>query len=397
MKKTPDSTKEQEDETLPRNVTPLPEPRRPHRGRRRLLVLAVAAVCVLAVALNWDKISPSAVIVTFQAFFGEFGESQFPVQLSQGSFRGAAPIGPDIAIVTDTRFLVYTSTGRQIAGRQHGLSNPRIVTNGSRAVIYDAGGKQLKSETRFAEPFSATMDFPITTAAVSRTGTVAVATSSENYLSEMTVFGPSGNHIFNWDCADGRILALALSPDGSHCAASVVLSSGGDIESILYIYDLSKQTPLAAVKFPGTLLFSVTYRSSSRILGVGDNRAVSLDANGGQAGSYAYGDHSLKCYDAEPSSTVLVFSRYGVGQDSTIVSLSADAKAQATVNTGRNIKLIAGGDKVAALSTTGLLFFNTDLSGAGMDNTTGDISQMITMGGYAYSFTPTTAYQYKAG
>ncbi|MDR3551978.1 MAG: DUF5711 family protein [Clostridia bacterium] len=378
------------------NVTRLSVKKKHHTGLR-LLALVCLAAAGLAVWLNWGSISPSSAVIAIQAFLGEFGDSKFPVSYSQGSFRDAAALGGDVAVVTDSSLLIYTDTGLQIAERRHSLSNPRIAASGGRAVIYDEQGKSLRLESRFSELFSTTLDYPITAASVNSTGTVAAATSSQDYLSELTVFSHTGSQLFKWYCSTGRILSVAVSPDGQQVAASVISSENGSIKSSVAIYSLSQQTPVAQTDLTGTLIFSLCYQSNGNIAALGDNLTAILGSDGSRKATYDYSGKTLRCFCAGLSGTLLVFSRYGVGQESTLVSLGEGGAVAAQANVKDNIKYIAYDDGVTALGSTGLKFFTSKLAPSGSTAAAGDILKLLCIRSNAFYFTPATAYQHKIG
>lgn len=379
-----------------RNVTALQKYRKKKRHwARRGVALLVAAALGLAVYFNRAALSPASVAASVQGLLGEFGDSKFPVAYSQGSFKDAAAFGSDLAVVTDTAFLVYSSTGRLISSRSHGLSNPRIVSSGNRALLYDFDGDSLSLESRFAELFHTTMENAIVAAAVDGSGDCAVATESTSYLGELTVFGSTGNQIFKWYCSTGRILSVALSPDGSEVAASVISSENGEIRSTVTVYDISSSKAVRSTDFDGTLFFSLSWQQNGNILALGDNLAAAFDRSGRKTASTPYSDRTIRCYWAGPSGALLVFSRYGVGQDSTMISLDSNAGVAAQADVSENIKLIAKGSGVAALHSAGLSFYGASLASAGSSDVSVDITKLLCIKDNVYCFTPATVY--KAG
>jgi hypothetical protein len=383
---------EDDDENYPQNVTKI-------KKKNNVLTKGVAAVAIFLVAaitvfVFWDSISPAVVVENIKNLTGNYGESKFPVSYSQGNFKDSAAMGSYLGVLTDTSFILYSPSGSELAERQHGLLNPQIVSSDSKAIIYAEGGKEFKVETRFNEANVVSMKYPITTAAVNNSGYYAIVTSSHDYLSEMTVFNPNNKNIFKWYCSQGRIIGCTLSPDNTHVATIILSNDNGDIKSNIIIYDLNSQKPVADKAYSGVLLFSLQYKDNNSISVIGDSEALFLDGNGNKRSEYSNSDKTLKCYYNNSSgATSLVFSRYGIGKESTVVSLDSNGVVKGQTNINAEVKqLSADNDYIAALTAGGLEYFNTYCKNNGTVNTTGDIIKTLCIKNNVYIFTPGTVY-----
>lgn len=296
--------------------------RRISRRRRRILIMITALLVVLLLYVNWDSFVPQEATETIQNFFTSSTANHFPVDLPSGDFKGAALMGSNLGVLTDTSFFLYSSAGSQLVWRQHGMNDPQISASGGRALIYERGGKQYRVERRFDEPVSANASNPIVSGSMGASGNFALATESSAYVGELDVFDAQGKSVFHWYDTSNRILSAALSPDGSSVAAIEVGAQNGGICSTVNIFHLGSNKPIAKKQVDGTLLFSIQYNSNGFITAVGDNQTLYFDGNGKQTGSYAYGTRQLACYSNSGSSTVLVFNHYENGTAaSTLVPL----------------------------------------------------------------------------
>jgi hypothetical protein len=384
--------KEDEDEKYPQNVTEI-QKKKSVKITKGFTVLALVLVVCVAVFAFWGSISPTAIVEYIKNLTGNYGESVFPVSYSQGSFKDVSAMGSDLGVLTDTSFILYSPAGSEILERQHGFSNPQIVSSAAKAIIYSVGGKEFKVETSFNESNDTTMQYGITTAAVNSAGYYAIVTSSHDYLSEMTVYNPDNKNIFKWFCAQGRIISCTLSPDNNHVAAIVLASDNGDIKSDIIIYDLNSKKYIADKAYSGVLLFSVQYKDSSSLSVVGDSESLFLDDKGNKRSAYSYSDKTLKCYYNSSSGTSLAFSRYGIGKESTVISLDDGGKIKGQINISAEIKqLSADNDYITALTPSGLDYFSTDCKNIETVNTIGDIIKTICIKNNVYIFTPATVY-----
>ena len=382
----------EDDEDLPKNVVKI-------KKRNRILstktfaVLSIFLVTSIAVIAFWGNISPTAIVEYIQNLTGNYGENKFPVAYSQGNFKDAAAMGNYIDVLTDTSFILYSSSGKELAVRQHGFLNPQIISSVNKAVIYSEGGKEYKVETRFNEANDATMNYPITTASVNNSGYYAIVTSSHDYLSELTVFDNDNKNVFKWYCSQGRIISCSLSPDNTHVATIVLTSDNGDIKSDIIIYDLNSKNPISDNSYSGLLLFSLQYKDKNSISAIGDKEAIFLDGNGNKRSVYSYSDKTLKCYYNNNGGTSLAFSRYGIGKETTVVSLDNNGGLIGQKNIDTEVrKLCADNDYIVAFTTAGIDYYSSDYKNGGTLSTTGDILKTLCIKNNVYIFTPGTVY-----
>jgi hypothetical protein len=354
--------------------------------RRRLVSLILALLLALFIFLNWGTFAPARLSETVQSIFSSFGQSKYPVDYNEGSMKTAVAVGSNIGILTDTSFLIYSQNGEQLAVRPHGFNDPSAASGGGKALIYDSGGKQFRVETRFSEPFAATAQNTITTAAMGDSGNFAIVTEADNYLSELTVYDNSYKSIFKWDASQGRILTAALSPDGKKLAAVAVGARNGSMFSDIYIFNLNSETPVAVKKYNGELLYSIRFKDNSRIAAVGEQKSVFLFASGKQASVYSYSDRELECSSNGDGPVVLVFKNGGT--KSSVVSLDGEGKllGKADISVSSATYVNNGDGKTVVVSNGQIWYAADNCSGASKISVSGDVLSAISMKNHAYIF-----------
>jgi WD40 repeat protein len=370
--------------------------RQKRRRRRRIIAAAVLCFIALYVGVNWDKFSPSSIAGSFGDIFGSFGTDGFPLTVASGDFKYAQPVGSNIAVLTDTSVLFYNQSGSLLAQRQHGMSSPCIAASGGKAVVYDRGGKTFRIETRFDEPYTGTMDQQIISAGICSSGRVCIVTGSSNYLGELTVLNADYEKIFKWYSSKGHILTAALSPDGKRLAAVVLSAQSGVYHSVVYVFDLGKKDPIAAVNYDSTMLFSLSWEQSDSIVAVGDTQAVFLTGSGAKRAAYSYGDNELRAYACCGGTTALAFRQYSSGASSQIVSLSqSGAVLGKTQIKYDSFSLCAGQSGIAALTQDGIWHCDAKCANAGFVKMQGDKLSAVIFKGNLYVFTRQTMSKYK--
>jgi WD40 repeat protein len=368
-----------------------------HRCHRSIVIGAViAALIVLYAGVNWDQFSPSALASTISGFFAGVGSGSFPTSIPSGDFIAAVPIGNNFAVLTDTSVIFYSRAGGMLVSRQHGMRSPCIAAAGGKAAVYDRGGKTLKIETRFDEPYTVTTQQAIVSASVSKSGKFCVVTGSENYLGELNVYDSSCKRIFRWYSSKGHILSACLSPDGTRVAAIVISSKNGSYDSTIYVFNVTKTDPIAKAEYAGTLLYSLRYDDSSGIAAVGDTQSVFIGSDGKKLGSYAYGDRELICYTNENGATALAFKEYGATNGASVVSLSSrGAKLGTAQLKGTPLSMSACDSGLAVVTQDGVWHSNLSCASSAVIKLAGDKLEAMTFKKSVYIFSQETIYRYK--
>lgn len=356
------------------------------RRRKRIIALLVLAVLAAVVALNWDYLEPAHLSETVSSFFNSFGQSKYPVEFTDGSFKTAAPVGSNVGVLTDTSFILFSKNGDKLDTRPHGMNNPSAANGSGKVIIYDRGGKSFKVETRYAEEFSSTADYNITSASMADNGNFAVVTQADNFLSEVKIYDNSYKVIFKWDSIKGRILTTALSPDGKTLAAVLLSVRNGNICSDVYFYSVSSKDPIASKNYDDCLLYSISFKGGDKIAAVGDNKTVFVGTDGKELLSYGYGDKELSGSTNTSGPVVLTFKK-GTTQTE-LVSIDGNGKrlGSALINAADVEDMSNKDGKTILISHDKLFSFNDDCSGTAITTVQSDIKSAYTSGGFAYIF-----------
>ena len=352
--------------------------------RRRIIELILFVVLAILLWLNWNVLAPPQLADAVDSLTIGIGNSKYPVSYDQGTLKTAVPMGSNVGILTDTSFLIYSQTGEQLAERPHGFNDPCAVSGGGNVVIFDRGGLQFRVENIFGEPFSETASNDITTAAVGASGSFAIVTQSQDYLSELTVYDSSDKNIFEWNCVQGRILCASISPDGKKLAAIVVGARDGSIFSDVYIFNLNSQTP-SIKKFDGEMLFSIGFKDNNNIAAVGEDKTVFLTSDGVQTADYEYGSKQLVCSSNEDSSVILVFG--DVDDQSSVVSLDESGKLQGKTSVSGKVNDVStGGGNIVLVSNGQIWYTSVACTGIKKINVTGYVLAALPIKQFAYVF-----------
>lgn len=251
------------------------------RKQRRvvvLLALILAAILIIAAV-----VTPVGMVEYLQNGFAKLGGGNgYPILISNDSSRFVSVQNGVTVVVGDTSAECYNGSGKQVFLRYHGYLNPSLAQSSSRLVMYDRGGTGYSVENMNKVLYSGNLDKKILTAGVGRNGTVAFATSSVEYNSELAVFDKDMKNIYNWYSSDLTITSVVVSDSGREVAVAAVGVSGGQFMSTIYIFDVKSSVPKATASVAGSAVVSAERINSNLFLISCNDQAVVMDWSGNQ-------------------------------------------------------------------------------------------------------------------
>ncbi len=95
------------------------------------------------------------------------------------------------------------------------MTNPVVNTNGSLAVVYDAGGSSLYILGQRSLVWSTDELEPILSARLNRSGQLTVATQASGYRGMVTVYDASYSPVMSINLSSAFVMDAALSDNGA--------------------------------------------------------------------------------------------------------------------------------------------------------------------------------------
>ncbi|MCI8361107.1 MAG: hypothetical protein HFE86_07210, partial [Clostridiales bacterium] len=137
------------------------------------------------------------------------------------------------------------------------------------------------------------LDNSIVTAAVGRSGACAFVTKTQGYAAQVSVVDKNFASLYNWWSSEELISAVALSDNGRRLAAAALKAEGGQYVSTLYIFDMGKNEPVAALPYGNAVIVELETRGK-RLAVITDQSVSTVDWSctgataAGQAGRTDY-------------------------------------------------------------------------------------------------------------
>ncbi len=316
----------------------------------RAVFVSVAVAVVILITANF--LLPTGIGDFITGVKYSLSSGEYPVSLVGGDSLLSEKQGSLIYTLTDTNLEVYSLGGKNALSSAHGFSSPVMKTSPTRAVVYEQGGKGLKLYGMDKLILSESYDDNIISAGLSRSGAYAVATTSKDFASRVTVYSKNSKMLFEWSSSVEIVSDVALSPMGNKLAVSVFSSQNGQYISKVYIFGFNSATPLHTTEYQGKLIYSISARSNSGIFCV-YNGGMDFISWGRFKESKFTTDYEVRMYRGTNNICALASSRSNDKKDTKITAFSSGGKQLFEISWKQSITDFAVmGDKILILSDT---------------------------------------------
>lgn len=237
--------------------------------KRRLTVLGVFSA-VLTFIVVFALCLPTGLFEFFENRFALIGAgSGYPVSISSGGALISTVQGKSHYIaVTAASIDGYNNNGKMLFTYPHGYEYPVIEQSQERFILYSLGENEYSVYNLNKRLYSGTAENKILAAAIAENGTYAVASQSDSYSSQVTVFDKNNKQIYKWMCADFIVNNVVLSPDGKRLAVSVFNTQAGKYLSKLYVLGYDSATPINLFEYQDEMIMSLSTAASSSFYAV---------------------------------------------------------------------------------------------------------------------------------
>ncbi len=282
----------------------------------------------------------------------------YPIEAPSGKSKGMYKLDSLLCLTNDTDLIMYNNRGGEAYSVKHQMSDPHVQVQDSMLLIFDQGSKSYTLYQRNVPLVDSETSHSIYTAAVSSKGLFALATRSEDYLSQVTVFDKNNATKYSWNYSDKVVSAVALSPSGNKLAVSGLYAQDGTIHSQLMLYDNGQL--IDSRNFDDAVICSLTFVGETELRGISDQGAFLISDKGKLRGEYDYKSQPLAAYSNTPESTVLLLGDYRQDGGYQVVYLNSDMVRQSSTTIKGNIHTLKA-DASNAYILAGNKYYQVDL------------------------------------
>ncbi len=243
------------------------------KNKRRFVIGAIALALILSVIIVSVAL-PTGIIEFIENRLALVGSGDgYPHSFSSGNSLLSVVEGNNHYVaITPSNVEGYNYNGKTVFSYQHGFNYPIVKSSAERFIIYSQGGTEFSVCNLKKELFSGNTEKTILTADISDSGVYAVATQSDSYSSQVTVYDKNNKQIYKWMCADFTINNVEISPNGRRLAVSVFNTKSGKYVSKLYVLEYDSATPVSVTEFEDELILSLECFGSNTFYAVFENK-----------------------------------------------------------------------------------------------------------------------------
>lgn len=330
-----------------------------NKKMRPVIIILALLIFAVAVAATWNIISPNN--VGNNIFSSSFGEG-YPVSIKGTNVEtgNITLLSNNFAYVSDSYFMVLSDSAGVNAERRLKYANPTIISKDSRAIVYDRGGKGFQVDTVKESTYSGEMENNIISADLHSSGMYAFITEKDGYTSKLTVFNSNNTQKFAYYFSDYYMSCVSISNDGKKAAVSGVSAKDGELISVIYVLDFSREEPLLKAEVNNNMFLAIKVLDNGNICVVGDKATSIFYSDYKNRVDYDYEGGLLTAFQTDANKgAVLSVSPSGDGKSCDIKCIPQTGSSQRTFNTDLQITAMSlNGDNIGVLSQGQITLYN---------------------------------------
>ncbi len=297
-----------------------------HIRNKRIAMAGICCLLALCIVLI-SVLTPTGLIEAISNYTAslKFG-SNYPVKLTGGTLVNSVAQGNHIFLVSTTNYECYNANGKNIFSYQHGYQSPIVCVSDARTMLYDQSGKKYSIYTLNNEVLTGETEREILAATIARNGSFALATLSDSYSSQVTVYNKNGKQIFEWYCADYIINSVILSPNGKTLAVSAINAKDGAFVSEVYLLEFNSADPISRFEYDD-LILGLRQSGTSGFTGIFEKSVDFFNWKGAKKSNFTTDEEILLTKNYK-SNTLIVSGRLANKNENTISVFDASGNSK---------------------------------------------------------------------
>lgn len=323
------------------------------KKNKKKRIVAWIVICIVVVALIVMRVAEIDFSSIGGAASSQSQSSGFPYQLATDSNLYFGSVGNDLCVLEDSSYTVLDSSDAEIKySFDHGYSNPVVKTAGGYSLLYDQGGISYRLDTNNENVYQEKTQSQLICADVSDSGSVAIATTSEDALSTVTVYNKSLKQKFTYDVTAGYVTSVAVDSRGSRVAFAAVSSENARFKTVVYTINVDDTEPRAQFEYVGSSVFELRF-SSTDLFVVGNDFVSIIDSLKTEKQIYEQGTVGLVSYSFTPDgSLIYAYTAYSGSADNNISVVKPSGKVIKVASTDTAVKDVTGSSTRVSILTS---------------------------------------------
>lgn len=246
-------------------------------------------------------------------------------------------VNTNLVYASDTHFVSLNRYGRTDFHATQSYSNPvlKSASDSDLTLVYNLGGKEFSINNLDGNVYKGEAQDKILVADIAKSGTYALVTEKDGYLSKLYVYNKDNMQIYAYSFADYYVTSISLDSKGDSAIVSGISAHDGTHISAVYVLDFAKEKPLVFQEFTGNIIYHVEHLNDKVACVIGADATYTLNIRRKVFNTYEYSGKTLTAFDVNTDTNTFAvsLSRSGDGRMCDIVNFNSRGKIRKTVST----------------------------------------------------------------
>ena len=268
----------------------------------------------------------------------------------------------DLLVCSGNAISLYSGSGTRYINESVNMDHPVVNTNGTLAVVYDAGGSSLYVLGQRSLVWSATDLEGILSARLNKNGQLTVVTQASGYRGMVTVYDAAYRPLMSVSLTSAFVMDAALSDDGYTLATLTAGQADGAFITGLELYTMNYssggyQSDVSCSLGSGVVL---EMRHTPSAVWALSDRGLTVTDHGGQTAWMDWSNRYLRRYTLSGDGfAVALLGRYRAGSQAELWVVDAQG-GRRTMELNEQVLSIAAAGRYLAVLTGDRLDIYTD-------------------------------------
>lgn len=275
-----------------------------------------------------------------------------------------AALDGDLLVCSQNAISLYSGSGTRYINQQVSMEHPVVTSNGSLAVVYDAGGSSLYILGQRSLVWSAEDLEGILSARLTKNGQLTVVTQAGGYRGKVTVYNASYEPVMSVNLTSAFVMDAALSDNGHTLATLTAGQRDGVFATGLELYAMnyasgSYQSDVSASLGGGVAL---DLRHTAGAVWVLSDRGLTISDHDGNTVTADWPDKYLRRYTLSGDGfAAALLGKYRAGSQTELWVVDQDGTRRSLPLNEQVMSISAAGRYVAVLTGDRLDIYTQEL------------------------------------
>ena len=350
-------------------------------------IILVVLILVFIAAAQFGGVTFSTIGDYIASAIAGLGSGEgYPYSVNGVMVNDASITNSDLVLMSDDYVKVLNSTAKELSAISHNYDHPVMTSNSGRILLYDAGGKKFRVQSKTRVLYERETTHIILTGALGKDGSVAIATRTDGAESMLTVIGKNKKDVFAWKCSKEHIVSCDVSDNGKNFVVSVLGVQNGSVYSKVYLFNKKSTSPVSTFEYNDSAVSTVQFLSNETVMVMGNNVCEVINNGTAQKIDVTVNTPS-KLFISDNNTAILVLSKYSSTTQKIIKVYNKSGTELFTKEIDGLVKSVStDGKYIAVLTDSSVQIYNAKGEMTGFSNVNTDAEKVLVSGRNTYVY-----------